>query len=505
MSTLYKSRPARINGEIIGALGAFIAIGVLLGKYPTASLVFVGALTGLAILVFLVRQLAQFELWQVFVLLALTGFIILTYGFANLAFHVGGVPIIIGHGLMFAALGLVAFRHRPRFVKALRDPAMRCVLGLIALTLFRLLFDIPRFGWYAVRDASMFTEGIFLLLGLVWSMERRNTTVLMKWLMILFVLNVMYVCTFPLAEQLKAWSPKSGIFLEVPLLGTYGGNDSYLLAGSLFCILVGTYVVRWPRWILVLFALVQLLGLAVLQARADYLGLLVCLFVLAMLGQVRKSAELLISSSLALVALLLLTSVLGIELSGRVGPVNVAFLREHAGSLLGERDAPAAGSIDTRMMWYSEVWDRLRSNPTSLLAGEGFGKPLIDFSDSGVATRQPHNSHLSVLARMGALGLAMWLAFHFTILKRFVLAWRARAYFDSKLFALVMWLFLLYIILMIDMSVQPGLEFSYGAIPFYFLIGFALGVIRFELEGAPSKTTSWQAAKKLPLFSSPVS
>lgn len=480
-----------MNPSVIGMLGAFIVLGALLGKYPLASLLSIGAIALFILLVFLARKLAQIELWQVLTLGALTGLVVLNYGFANLALHAGGVPIIIGHSLMLSALGLAAFRHRRLFVKALRDPAMRCILLLIGMALFRLLFDVPQFGLYAVRDASMFTEGIFMLLGLVWGMEKRNTSIMLKWLMILFVLNLIYTCMFPLGDTVRDWSPKSGIFLEVPVLGEFSGNSIYLLAGSLFCILLGRQAVKWPRFVLLGLALMQLLALAMLQARADYLALAVCLCVLALSGQIRKCAELMAAVSLALVALLLLTSVFGLALSGRVGPVNLTFLGEHMSSLLGKRYAPAAGSIDDRLDWYDEVWGRLRSNPTALVLGEGFGKPLIDVYDApGVATRQPHNSHLSVLARMGALGLVVWAGFHLSLLKRFTRAFYARAYLDDKSFTLVLWLFLLYLILMIDMSVQPGLEFSFGAIPFYFLMGFALGVISFQLNGIPNATKS---------------
>jgi hypothetical protein len=428
------------------------------------------------------RQLAQIQLWKATVLIAITGYVVLNYGFANIAFHVGGFPIILGHGLMFFALVLAGFRYRAAYRAAVNDPAMVCILLLIAMSLVRLLFDVPQFGLYAVRDASMFTEGIFCLLGLVWAMDQRNTDTFIKWLMLLFLLNLVYCATFPFARELTAISPKSGIFLQVAIIGQYGGNASYLLAGALFCILVGPYAVRWPRWVFVVLALIQLLELAILQERAQYLSLLVCLCVVAVFGQIRKFADLVFSVSFALAAVVILTSVVGIELSGRVGPVNLGFLGEHATSLLGERYAPAAGSIDDRLDWYHQVWQRLRSEPAAILIGLGYGEPLIDVSDSGVATRQPHNVHLSVLARGGIGALALWITLNLVVIKRFVRALRARACLEGKALMLVLWMFLLYIVLIIVMSVQPGLEFSYGAIPFYFFIGVALGFTRFQTK-----------------------
>lgn len=503
MPILSKLAAPRLSPSIVISLGALIAIGAFLGRYPIFGLALFGTVALFVVAAFVFRKLAQVEVWQLLSLLALMGYVVLNYGFANLAFHLGGIPIIIGHSMMLGALVIVAFRHRPLFVKSLRDPAVLCILILIVLAVFRLCFDVAQFGLYAIRDASMFTEGIFLVLGFMWAMARRTSDILVKWLMIVFALNFVYVCSFPFSEELMAWSPKTGIFLEVPLLGVYAGNDPYLLAGSLFCLLVGKQAVNWSRRALVSFAVVQLLGLSVLQARSEYLSLVVCLCILALFGQVRKCGELICALSLAMTVLLLLTSVFGLELTGRVGPVNLTFLREHASSLLGQRDAPAAGTIDDRRDWYGEVWGRLRSDSTALLFGEGFGKPLIDwYSAPGVATRQPHNSHLSVLARMGIVGAVVWLAFHYSILRRFAHAFRARAHVEPKLFALVMWLFLLYVILTIEMSVQPGLEFSNGAIPFYFFMGFALGLIRFRLGAHRLETRVSRTSIALPIAQS---
>jgi hypothetical protein len=140
------------------------------------------------------------------------------------------------------------------------------------------------------------------------------------------------------------------------------------------------------------------------------------------------------------------------------------------------------GGVYARLEWYSEVWKRASSNTRNLVVGEGFGKPLISFHDQeGVEVRQPHSTHLSVLARLGLLGAAFWALFHFSILHRFLYAFRRRRYLRKESSDLVLWLFLFYLLAMILTSVQPYLEFSYGAIPFYFLIGFALGIMRWQL------------------------
>jgi hypothetical protein len=488
MFTLTKGRVAEINSATIAGFTVFVASGALLAIRPVTTFVVLGTLVIFALLIFLTRRLTGLELWQAMVMTALTGYIVFGYGFANLALHIG-VPIIIGHGLMFAAVGLVFLTDRAAFTKALREPAVRWALILISFTLVRLLVDVPRYGFYAARDASMFLEEIFLILGFIWAREKRSIDSLMKCLFVVFVANIIYCCSFPWGESLSDWSPKSGIFLAVPLLGNYAGNDIYLLAGALFCVLVGRYAFRLPSWILVFLAAAELLGIAIFQARYVYVDLVVCLVLLSLFGEIRKCAQVAALICLGIGTIWFMTSVIGLELSGRVGPVRLDFLQEHALSLLGDPNAPAAGSISSRMNWYDDVLSRVTSSASTLLIGDGFGRPLIDFSvPSGEVVRQPHNSHLSVLARLGACGFAVWIFFHVSICKRFVYAFRARPRLDPRMSALVLWLLLFYIMVMIEATVQPGLEFSNGAIPVYFLIGFALGVIRWQVGGGLNGT-----------------
>jgi len=256
--------------------------------------------------------------------------------------------------------------------------------------------------------------------------------------------------------------------------------------GALFCLWLGSYVTRLPNWIWSLLVVAQLCALTIHQARSMYLGIALVLVLLSVLGEIRKVAKLAVVVSLCLLAVLFFTSVLGIEIEGRIGPANLAFLEAHARSLLLERGAPEAGSIEGREHWYADVWDRVQSSPANLLFGEGFGEPLttsvVDVAgNQGVAVRQPHNTTLSILARMGVLGLAAWLIFHLLILKRFFAVFRSRSRLDRKSYGLILFLFFFYFLSMLVTSVQPFLEFSFGAIPFYFLTGFALGVMRWQL------------------------
>jgi O-antigen ligase len=147
--------------------------------------------------------------------------------------------------------------------------------------------------------------------------------------------------------------------------------------------------------------------------------------------------------------------------------------------LLNLGDANARMSHDAdRGEWYQEVWDRVRSSPSNLAVGEGFGQALIRFENmEGIPVRQPHNSSLTVLARLGFVGLSFWLLFIFLIIARYLEFLRMPGT-SAEVSSLVVWLLCTFILSLLQASVQPSLEFSHGAAPFYFLSGFGLGVIR---------------------------
>ncbi len=475
----WNGRRVRPLGRDLVLFALFVLAGGLLVLYPSfllgcAALV---ATVGLGWLALGWMRRAHLEIWQVLVLAALSGYTILNYGFENLAIHVGGVPIIISYLLMFASLGLAVLTFK--YAKSLQEPTVYCLLGLFLLTLVHLVVDVPAYGLWALRDASMFLDGLFLFLGLCWGMRPDSTIPLMKWLLVMFVLNLIYGFSFPWGDALQAASPASGVFLKVPIVGFYHSTYIYLLAGAMFFIMLAGYIVKWPRWILWLLVLAQLGGLAIHQDRSMYVAIVLIIALLAFFGEIKSSAKLLGIVVCAITALFLLTTVAGVEINGRIGPVNMAFFADHIRSISGAEGTPGS-SVEGRMDWLEQAMKRFYSSPW---IGVGYGQPLIDELDSGngAAIRQPHNSSLSILARLGVTGFALWVAFHLCLLKRFAYAFRRRHLFDKLHADLILWLFIFYLIFMIVMHVEPGLEFPSGAIPFYFFVGLILGMIRWQI------------------------
>jgi hypothetical protein len=489
MSTLTDTKAfgARVDTKTLLALAIAIALGFLVASYPLAVL---GGIAACTILCGIFRWCrARLELWQAFVLFAMTPYLILNYGFDNLAVGAGRFRFPLGELLMFLALTLVILGKQRGYVKSMFfDPPVFCLMALLFLSCAHLLFDVPRYGLYAVRDSSMFFEAAFLILGVIWGRNRRSTQLLMRWLFFIFVLNLLYSYTFPWGDQIQAVSPVSGVFHIVPLIGSYQMSALFLVLGALYCIWVGPSVVRWPRWSLVLLAVTQLGGLAILQVRAMYVGIVLVLVILLLLRETKKLVGLASTLGLGFAALLVMLSAVsltGIKLQGRMGPVDFSFIEQHAKTVLALGDPNARMSHDVdRGDWYQEVWDRVRSNPSNLAVGVGFGQVLIDFeNEQGIPVRQPHNSSLTVLARLGFVGLSIWLLFIGLVIVRYVRFLRT-PYITAGVSTLVLWLFVQFILTLLDASVQPALEFSHGAIPFYFLLGLGFATMRSSYDNS---------------------
>ena len=93
---------------------AFLLLGGLAVLHPLFALgcFAVVAALGLCLVAIVLARRAGLELWQMLLLTALTGYMVLNYGFENLAIHLGGVPLIISYGLMYAAMVFAVFSCR---------------------------------------------------------------------------------------------------------------------------------------------------------------------------------------------------------------------------------------------------------------------------------------------------------------------------------------------------------------------------------------------------------
>lgn len=161
---------------------------------------------------------------------------------------------------------------------------------------------------------------------------------------------------------------------------------------------------------------------------------------------------------------------------------------ENIGSIFGSSSASGLeGTKDFRLAWWKDIVSYTVFGPY-FWTGKGFGINLADADGfqptADHSLRAPHNSHMSVLARMGVPGLVLWVlfqgAFAITLL-RAILAVRR----DDKLLAAVgSWVLVVWAAMMVVTSFDPYLEGPQGGIWFWVVIG--VGLVVTKLAGSRS-------------------
>lgn len=449
-------------------LSAAVSIGAMLWPWAAGILVILLLFTLLT-----VRELSGLRFWQQITIIALMGLIVLGYGFANLTLP--RVPLPVAHLLMFGGL-LLALPGRWADIRAFfREPASWCWLGLMGLTALHLIAEAPVYGAWAVRDSSFVVEGIFLLSGFLWARTQRGFPHMVRNLMVVFLVNLAYSFTWPVSERLEAISPRSGVFLDVPLLGTYHQNFLFLILGAAYVLLLGRTAFKWPPLMIYIMTLGQLLWSLVFHARMVYVGIVAVMGILALTSE-RRSAVKLIGAIAISVLLIGALGVLGVQFEGRFGRTSPALLVQHVRSIFLAPDTPGIYTAEWRLELLPQTIERWTSSASTIAVGEGFGQVLIDWvTPAGTPVRQPHNTHLTVLMRLGLVGLLFWLLMHARII--YVLVRSVRTSPPATIArGFAVWMTIFYVVGMLHTTVQPWLEFSQGAIPFYTLIGFGIGL-----------------------------
>ncbi len=189
-----------------------------------------------------------------------------------------------------------------------------------------------------------------------------------------------------------------------------------------------------------------------------------------------KSVRNLIILFCALIAL----PFIGLQVQGRLGEtVSLGFLINHLlaiGGIENEGVVGAAGGVFQRFGWWLDLYQRWTSSMGTFLFGLGYGFPLIDFTiGSGVAVREPHNSFISTLARLGLVGGILWVWMQLLLLSILRSAHRACKQIgwregESRL----LFLFFFFVFIWIVSLVEDAFEKSYYAIPYYFFWGIVL-------------------------------
>ncbi|MFA7429332.1 MAG: O-antigen ligase family protein [Rhodospirillaceae bacterium] len=414
-------------------------------------------------------------------MLMVVGYLVLTYGFMQLRIPPGGIGIPIGEMVLLVYLMTV------NWARVLHDMGRTTYLpiffmwwgyGTIMVTIGAL-----QNGPWALRDATSMIESLYIIVGFAVASNPRQLDKFFRWLGIAALLYVVMLWGYFDASTLRTLSPtlQGGQGQEVALMFHYAFASNFVLWAAAGLLLFFARHPRWGKFALVGAGLLIAFSLVIVQARLTYLQIL-ALFALFLLLRRSTLTRATLLVPLMFIGLgLFLTA--GIQVSGRLTQqVDFDFFVNHVLSIVGmgqggEGIEQANSGVPLRLQWWQSIWDQLTEGIHTLLFGLGYGIPLVDFGvgTEGVKVREPHNSYLSLLARLGFVGVFLWVALHVFLLSAWWRAWRfARRMGWQEWDDRLMWLMCFFILLWVAALPEDGFEKPFFAIPYYLMWGVVL-------------------------------
>jgi len=485
-------RPLPTQWLLAAVLAIAVAVGAVLPGRPLAT---AGALAGLCLVVIAVLHASRLP----YLFLGVLGGLLAGYAFLGRGFAYLGVPpiyigeVALGFGLLAAtASGAIRLAFRSRLVWL-----------VIVYDLWGAGRTIPYLATYgtdALRDAAIWIYSIFALLTVaclqssgwlprVLDQYRRWLPVFLIWVPVLWWSSRFAADAIPRA-------PGS----DVPIPSFKSGDAAVHLAGIAAYLLVGLYAPsreqeevgfrrsEWMVWSLWLIAAMFVAALS----RGGLLAILVALAVVLALRPAAAGRKLVaVAATAALTAAFFLASRTSDTPLLKSPEGDRAISLRQISANLGSVLTPSAqeeileGSRRWRIEWWRTILDYTVFGER-FWTGKGFGVNLADedgFQVGDGTLRSPHNAHLTILAREGVPGAALWVflqgAFGVAMTRAYIRARRARQDFWARV---NLWILAYWLASLTNMGFDVVLEGPQGGIWFWSLFGLGIAALQAQQE-----------------------
>lgn len=411
------------------------------------------------------------------VILAVTalGYIVGNRGFAQISLS-QSFPLLPGElGLLLAGGILLvqsAWRHE---MPARRDPLNVALLVWMAAGTIRVLFDIREFGFAAIRDYALVYYAAFFFLAQQVARDRLSGA---------FVLRcILYGCAallvvHPLFTEYTAFFISTLTLRGSPLIFFKGDLAATLMAVGSVLAFVRYERSRQRRWLVVSLALAALMMTT--SSRSSMVALAVGAGWLAIGGRWRFAGWLSLGAVVAAIALLFAAELE--NQSWRQTQLHRVYERvlsiaDPFGQRVYQTDDAFKGdnNVFRTVWWEATVTETIEGNPW---LGLGFGHDLaarfvrqyFPEGNDEFSARSPHNALITVFARMGVLGLILFLA---VVGLAFLSTWHAVRRPDPHVAADGAWVGAW--VMLVAACFGVVLEGPMGAMVFWTLLGLANG------------------------------
>jgi hypothetical protein len=411
--------------------------------------------------------------WMAFLCLTLLGYALFGKGFAYLGFP----PVFVGEAVLLC--GAISFLIYGKWRGLFDVPAAWFLLLLVGWGIFRTVPDVSRYGANALRDAAVWGYSAFAIMVFGYILARPSRLALLlrwydKFVPIFLVGSPISWLIYRIAGDSVAHWP----WADVPIVLPKGGDALVHMSGILAFWVAGLgSAPGFFRLLLLAFSLVLLGSFD----RSGFLSFSAAFTLCAFLKPHDRSVRRLVLL-VACGLLVLAAANVRFRTWDREREVSFTQILENLKSVVG---VSRAGDLDDTKQWRLEWWGdicnyTLRGN--YFWTGKGFGINLADddgyqVEDDG-SLRNPHNGHLTMLARGGVPGLVLWLLVQLVwgwgVLKSFVQSRRAGEVRWSGLFLFLMAYWLAF---MINTTFDVFIEGPVAGIWFWTIYGVGLAAV----------------------------
>ena len=419
-------------------------------------------------------------LWRKVVLWTVAGYLVLNTGFEMLRIPPVGPGIPVGELVLVVALCLINLLAVLPMMAS--ETWMFPVLLWWAISLPRSLFDTTVGGAWAFRDASQAIESLFLIVGFWIVNTQSSLRYFFRWLRRFFLLAILYGLLFPFVGPLQKFSPTihgMGTSTTHILFQMTNTPEILVWAASWLFVDRRSQGGRFVKGRELLAGVLIAFAVAFAQSRSVYL----CVLLVGVLLFVTRSRLAARWTALLLLGVLIIgaVSVSGIQIKGRLGTkISLDFIVSHFEAISGKASSDetqgAAEGVPQRIGWWTAIYKKMIRSPEKMIFGLGYGIPLTDFHTGGrVVVREPHNSYISVIARLGVSGMIVWLLMQGTLYHSWWRAYRLCGrmhWIEDRNNLLIL---VLYNALALIVAIgEDGFEKPFYAIPYYLFFGVIL-------------------------------
>jgi hypothetical protein len=470
-------RPGAAILVLSGALAAAVV------WYPFAGIAVAASLSALAM-----ARCAPGSVETLFLRLlvvVLVGYALLGRTFA----WIGVQPVFVGEiVLAVGLLSIIAAGWRFRLV---RTPAIYLLIVFMCWGAMRTIPYLGVYGWNAMRDAVIWGYAGFALL-LAPLLVRRDLVDripqlyarLVPWILLIGPAWAIFCTVVDLkgtvitgAKASDAAPPLAGVAAFL-LAGLARPRDSSHAASHLR---------EWVLWVALLVGIVAVGSIT----RGGLVAIMAAMLIVMMLQPFKVAKKLLLAGA---TALLVTTVWLGSQstfvVSDKGRAIHPAQIAENLMSIAGGGPENLEGTREWRLLWWNKIIDYTVHGPY-FWTGKGFGLNLT-FDDQieldpQNPSRNPHNSHLTILARSGVPGMLIWAALQLCFAFIMGKGWlRARRVGQHRRAALFSWVMAYWVAVLLNASFDPYLETPQGGIWFWCVFAYGIALIVTQADATPA-------------------